>query len=160
MAFYMSMPPENFESVSHENRSFDPPKAFAEQAYVSSKTAYQDLYERSIAEPEAFWAEAAQDLHWFKPWDSVLDTSEAPCYKWFDGAQTNISYNCLDRHLENGLGDRTALYWEGEPGDQRSLTFRELHAEVCRFANVLKKMGVGKGNRIAVYLPMIPELAI
>ncbi len=156
----MTSSPESFETVSHENRCFAPPQAFAEQARIGSEAAYLELYERSIADPEGFWAEAAQDLHWFKPWDSVLDSSEAPFYKWFAGSQTNISYNCLDRHLEDGIGDRVALHWEGEPGDQKTLTFRELHGEVCRFANVLKKTGVEKGDRVAVYLPMIPELAI
>lgn len=156
----MSLNSESFESVSHENRSFEPPEAFASQARIGSQADYEAMYARSLAEPEAFWGEAAEELHWFKKWDSVLDTSEAPFYKWFDGGQTNISYNCLDRNLEAGLGDRVAIHWEGEPGDKRSLTFKELHAEVCRFANVLKKLGVEKGDRVAVYLPMIPELAI
>lgn len=156
----MSLNSESFESVSHENRSFEPPEAFASQARIGSQADYEAMYARSLAEPEAFWGEAAEELHWFKKWDSVLDSSEAPFYKWFDGGQTNISYNCLDRNLEAGLGDRVAIHWEGEPGDKRSLTFKELHAEVCRFANVLKKLGVGKGDRVAVYLPMIPELAI
>lgn len=156
----MSLNSESFESVSHENRSFEPPEAFASQARIGSQADYEAMYARSLAEPEAFWGEAAEELHWFKKWDSVLDSSDAPFYKWFDGGQTNISYNCLDRNLEAGLGDRVAIHWEGEPGDKRSLTFKELHAEVCRFANVLKKLGVGKGDRVAVYLPMIPELAI
>lgn len=156
----MSLNSESFESVSHENRSFEPPEAFASQARIGSQADYEAMYARSLAEPEAFWGEAAEELHWFKKWDSVLDSSEAPFYKWFDGGQTNISYNCLDRNLEAGLGDRVAIHWEGEPGDKRSLTFKELHAEVCRFANVLKKLGVEKGDRVAVYLPMIPELAI
>ena len=86
----MTISPENFETVSHENRSFEPPKAFADKARIGSETAYRELYERSIADPEGFWAEAAQDLHWLKAWDSVLDVSEAPCYKWFSGSQTNI----------------------------------------------------------------------
>ena len=156
----MSLNSESFESVSHENRSFEPPEAFASQARIGSQADYEAMYARSLAEPEAFWGEAAEELHWFKKWDSVLDSSEAPFYKWFDGGQTNISYNCLDRNLKAGLGDRVAIHWEGEPGDKRSLTFKELHAEVCRFANVLKKLGVEKGDRVAVYLPMIPELAI
>jgi acetyl-CoA synthetase len=156
----MSLNPESFESVSHENRSFQPPEHFASQALVGSQADYEAMYARSIADPETFWAEAAKELHWFKQWDTVLDSSEAPFYKWFDGGQTNISYNCLDRNLEAGLGDRVAIHWEGEPGDRRTLTFKELHAEVCSFANVLKKLGVEKGDRIAVYLPMIPELAI
>jgi acetyl-CoA synthetase len=156
----MSLNPESFESVSHENRSFQPPESFASQALVGSQADYEAMYARSIADPQTFWAEAAEELHWFKKWDTVLDSSEAPFYKWFDGGQTNISYNCLDQNLEAGLGDRVAIHWEGEPGDRRTLTFKELHAEVCRFANVLKKLGVQKGDRIAVYLPMSPELAI
>ncbi len=122
--------------------------------------AYRALYERSIADPEAFWAEAASELHWFQPWECVLDSSEAPFFKWFRGSRTNLSYNCLDRHIEEGRGDKVAIHWEGEPGDTLDLSYSDLHREVCRCANVLKKLGVKKGDRIAIYLPMIPELAI
>ncbi|MFW6217544.1 MAG: acetate--CoA ligase, partial [Verrucomicrobiota bacterium] len=110
--------------------------------------------------PEAFWAEAAGDLHWFEKWERVLDGSEKPFFKWFPGARTNLSYNCLDRHVEAGLGERTAIHWEGEPGETKDLSYAGLLEEVCRFANVLKKLGVRKGDRVAIYLPMIPELVV
>ncbi|ADE54088.1 acetate/CoA ligase [Coraliomargarita akajimensis DSM 45221] len=148
------------ETVSHEHRKFSPLPEFAEQARIGSMEAYEELYARSIADPEAFWAEAAQELHWFKPWDSVLDESEKPFFKWFDGSRTNLSYNCLDRHVLEGRGAKTAIHWEGEPGDKRALSYSELLAEVCRFANVMKRLGVQKGDRVAIYLPMIPELAV
>jgi len=150
----------SMESVSHENRKFPPPAAFAGKARISGLEAYRELYERSIADPEAFWAEAAGELHWFKPWDRVLNAEGAPFFKWFEGGRTNLAYNCLDRQIEAGLGDKVAIHWEGEPGDTRELSFAQLHAEVCRFANVLKGLGVRKGERIAIYLPMIPELAV
>ena len=148
------------ETVSHEHRKFSPIPAFAEQAHIGSMDAYRALYKKSIQEPEAFWAEAAEDLHWFKKWDTVLDASEAPFYKWFDGSRTNLSYNCLDRHIDEGRGNKIAIHWEGEPGDTRDISYAQLHAEVCRFANVLKQRGVQKGDRIAIYLPMVPELVV
>lgn len=148
------------ESVSQEDRSFPPSDAFQSHARISGMSAYRELYERSIADPESFWAEAAEELHWFKKWDRVLNVDEAPFYKWYEGARTNLSYNCLDRQIAAGMGDKTAIHWLGEPGDRRDLTYRELLSEVCRFANVLKKQGVKKGDRIAVYLPMVPELVI
>jgi len=156
----MSAESTRMESVSHENRKFPPPADFAREAHVGSMEAYRETYERSIADPEAFWSGAAEDLHWFRKWDRVLDESEKPFFKWFDGSRTNLAYNCLDRVIAEGAGDRVAIHWEGEPGDTKTLTFAELHREVCRFANVLKELGVEKGDRIAIYLPMIPELAI
>ena len=146
------------ESVSQENRKFPPTTAFAESAHISSLDAYRKLYERSIQDPEGFWSEAAEELHWFKKWDKVLDASDAPFYKWYSGSRTNLSYNCLDRHIEEGRGDKIAIHWEGEPGDKRDISYSQLHKEVCRFANALKAKGVQKGDRIAIYLPMIPEL--
>jgi len=156
------MPSEStsMESVSSENRKFSPPDAFAKSAHVNSMNAYKELYEKSIQDPETFWAEAAEDLYWFKKWDTVLDTSEAPFYKWYSGSRTNLSYNCLDRHIERGDGEKIAIHWEGEPGDKRTISYSQLHEEVCRFANALKDKGIKKGDRVAVYLPMIPELAI
>lgn len=148
------------ESVSHENRLFPPTAEFVQNATISGMDAYRALYERSIQDPEGFWAEAAEDLHWFKKWDTVLDESEAPFFKWYDGSRTNLSYNCLDRHIEAGLGNKVAIHWEGEPGDTRDLTYQDLLTEVCRFANVLKSRGLKKGDRVAIYLPMIPELAV
>ncbi len=150
----------SMESVSSENRKFPPTASFAKNAHVGSMDAYKKLYEKSIREPEAFWAEAAEELHWFKKWDQVLDDSEAPFYKWYKGSRTNLSYNCLDRHIEQGNGDKIAIHWEGEPGDKRAISYAQLHKEVSRFANVLKSRGVRKGDRIAIYLPMVPELVV
>lgn len=150
----------SMESVSHEDRKFSPSSEFVDAAHISGDKAYRTLYEKSIQDPEAFWAEAAGELHWFKKWDTVLDDTDAPFFKWFDGSRTNLSYNCLDRHIDAGLGDKIAIHWEGEPGDSRDITYAQLHLEVCRLANALKARGVQKGDRIAVYLPMIPELAI
>ena len=148
------------ESVSQEHRSFPPLKSFSAKARIGSLAAYEELYAKSIADPERFWADAAEELHWFRRWDRVLNTDEAPFYKWYEGAQTNLSYNCLDRHIEAGLGDKTAIHWVGEPRVGRDISYRQLLSEVSRFANVLKKLGVRKGDRVALYLPMIPELAV
>jgi len=148
-------------SMLDERRVFNPPKEFTKQAHVKSMKEYQDLYKKSDKDLEGFWAEQAKVLHWYKEWDKVLDYTNAPFCKWFVGGKTNISYNCLDRHLENGKADKTALIWEGEPvGDARKFTYRELHREVSKFANVLKSHGIKKGDRVNIYLPMIPELAI
>ena len=150
----------SMESVSHEHRKFAPSSEFVDAAHISGDSAYRALYEKSVQDPEAFWAEAAGELHWFKKWDTVLDDSDAPFFRWFDGSRTNLSYNCLDRHIDAGRGDKIAIHWEGEPGDSRDISYSQLHLEVCRLANALKSRGVQKGDRIAVYLPMIPELAI
>ena len=150
----------SMESVSHEHRKFAPSTEFVDAAHISGDSAYRTLYEKSVQDPEAFWAEAAAELHWFKKWDTVLDDSDAPFFRWFDGSRTNLSYNCLDRHIDAGRGDKIAIHWEGEPGDSRDISYSQLHLEVCRLANALKSRGVQKGDRIAVYLPMIPELAI
>ena len=149
-----------FESVSHENRSFPPPAEFAAKARVPSMEAYREEYERSMADPEAYWEEVAEELHWFKRWDKVLDESKKPFFQWFAGGRTNMAYNCIDRHIENGLRNKAALIWEGEPGDSRVLTYFDLYREVNQFANALRSLGIGKGDRVALYLPMIPELAI
>ena len=150
----------SMESVSHEHRKFAPSTEFVDAAHISGDSAYRTLYEKSVKDPEAFWAEAAGELHWFKKWDTVLDDSDAPFFRWFDGSRTNLSYNCLDRHIDAGRGDKIAIHWEGEPGDSRDISYAQLHLEVCRLANALKSRGVQKGDRIAIYLPMIPELAI
>ena len=150
----------SMESVSHEHRKFAPSSGFVDAAHISGDSAYRALYEKSVQDPEAFWAEAAGELHWFKKWDTVLDDSDAPFFRWFDGSRTNLSYNCLDRHIDEGRGEKIAIHWEGEPGDSRDISYSQLHLEVCRLANALKSRGVQKGDRIAVYLPMIPELAI
>ena len=146
------------ESLSQENRKFNPNPQFVKQAKIAGMDAYKELYLRSIEKPLEFWSDVANELHWFKPWDKVLDESNAPFYQWYTNAKTNISYNCLDRQVEAGKGDKIAFYWEGEPGDKKTFTYKELLDEVCRFSNVLKSLGVKKGDRIALYLPMIPEL--
>ncbi|MAI43622.1 MAG: acetate--CoA ligase [Opitutales bacterium TMED207] len=146
------------ESLSQENRKFSPVPQFVNQAKIAGMDAYKEQYKKSIENPSKYWSSVANELHWFKPWDKVLDESNAPFYQWFTNAKTNISYNCLDRQVELGKGDKVAFYWEGEPGDKKAFTYKELLEEVCRFANVLKSFGVKKGDRIALYLPMIPEL--
>jgi acetyl-CoA synthetase len=148
------------ESISHENRLFPPAADFVAQAHISSREAYDRLHERAINDPEGYWAEIAQELHWFKPWETVLDDSQAPFFRWFDGGTTNMAYNCIDRHLASATRNKAALIFEGEPGDTRVLTYFDLHREVNRFSNALKSLGVKRGDRIALYLPMIPELAI
>jgi len=148
------------ESVLNEDRLFNPPSEFSDQAYVRSVREYEQLYSKAAANPERFWAELAeQELHWFKKWDTVLDW-QPPFAKWFVGGQLNISYNCLDRHLTTWRRNKAAIIWEGEPGDSRTLTYGELHREVCLFANAMKRLGVKKGDRVGIYMPMIPEAAI
>src|SRR5262245_49562620 len=147
------------DSLLQESRKFPPPAEFARSAHIQSRGEYDALYERSIADPAGFWSEVAHEFHWFRLWDKCLEW-QRPYARWFAGGQTNICYNCLDRHLERGLGDKTAILFEGEPGDVRKLTFRELHGEVCKFANALKSLGVKKGDRVTIYMPMIPEAAI
>ena len=147
------------ESVLHESRMFPPPPEFSETAHIKSFDEYEKIYAEAAKDPEAFWAKQAEEIHWFKKWDTVLEWNE-PFAKWFVGGKLNISYNCLDRHLETNRRDKTAIIWEGEPGENRTLTYAELHADVSRFANVLKKLGVVAGDRVALYMPLVPELAI
>jgi acetyl-CoA synthetase len=148
------------ESILNEKRLFQPPAELAAQAQFKSFSDYEQLYAKAKADPAAFWAELAQqELHWFKPWDQVLDW-QPPFAKWFEGGKINISYNCLDRHLTTWRKNKAALIWEGEPGDSRTLTYAQLHREVCQMANVLKDLGVQKGDRVGIYMPMIPEAAI
>ena len=148
------------ETVLDETRQFSPPSTFREDAYINSMTQYQAMYRESINNPEEFWSKIAHELHWFKEWDKVLNDSEAPFYKWFENGKTNICYNCLDRHLNSEIRNKAAIIWEGEPGDQRVLTYWDLARDVKKFANGLKKLGIKKGDRVAIYLPMIPELVI
>ncbi len=151
---------DTIESVLHEERLFNPPTVFSDQAYIRSEREYEQLYSRAAGNPEKFWGELAeQELHWFKKWDTVLDW-HPPFAKWFTGGQLNISYNCLDRHTTTWRRNKAAIIWEGEPGDSRVITYGELHREVCQFANAMKSLGVGKGDRVAIYMPMIPEAAI
>lgn len=146
-------------SVLKETRLFHSPAEFSERAHVKSLAEYESAYRRSIDDPEGFWAEHAQSLHWFKPWDKVLDWQE-PFAQWFVGAKTNLSYNCLDRHLNTWRKNKAAIIWEGEPGDSRVLTYQELHREVSKFANVLKSLDVKAGDRVIIYMPQVPEAAI
>jgi acetyl-CoA synthetase len=149
------------ESILQEQRSFDPPEQLAAQARIGSMAAYRELVEQATTDPERFWRDHARcSLHWFEPFDSVLDWSNPPFARWFEGGRTNLAYNCLDRHLDGPRAEKTALIWEGEPGDGRSYTYRQLHAEVCKAANALKALGVGKGDLVALYMPMVPEAAI
>jgi acetyl-CoA synthetase len=153
---------KSFSSVMEENRKFDPPLELSEKAYIKSMAQYKLLHERSMKDTEGFWAELAEQLDWIKKWDKVLeyDFVEADT-KWFLGGKINVTYNCLDRHLNTWRKNKAALIWEGEPvGESRVYTYQQLHHEVCKFANVLKKMGVKKGERVSIYLPMIPELPI
>ena len=142
------------------------PEWIREKAWIKGKEEYEKLYKRSIEDPDGFWAEIAEEyVTWFKKWDTVedynFDMRKGPIYiKYFDGGKLNVSYNCLDRHLET-RGDQVAIQWEGnEPGEERALTYKDLHEEVCKFANVLKAHGIKKGDRVCLYLPMVPELAI
>src|SRR6476469_1698996 len=150
---------KNIESLQHENRRFPPPPRFSEKADVKSLAELESLRAEAAADPEAFWARLAEELHWFKKWDTVLNW-QPPHAEWFGGGRINISDNCLDRHLQTWRRNKAALIWEGEPGDTRTLTYQQLHTEVCKFANVLKGAGVEKGDRVALYMPLIPELAI
>ncbi|MFN4269002.1 MAG: acetate--CoA ligase [Thermosynechococcus sp.] len=148
------------ESILQENRLFYPPTDFVAKARINSPEAYNALYEKAKADPAAFWGELAQqELEWFQPWEQVLDW-QPPNAKWFVNGKINITHNCLDRHLKTWRKNKAALIWEGEPGDSRMLTYAQLHREVCQFANVLKQLGVKKGDRVGIYMPMIPEAAI
>src|SRR5436309_8943081 len=155
----------NITSVLNEKRVFRPPKEFTQRAQVKSLAQYRKLYNESIRAPEKFWArQAKNELVWFKPWKKVLQW-KLPYAKWFAGGQLNVSYNCLDKHLDTPTANKAALIWEGEPadskpGEERVLTYKQLHREVCRFANVLKQNGLQQGERVLIYLQMIPEAAI
>ncbi len=151
---------DQIDNVLHENRSFPPSAEFQQNAHISSREQYQRMYRESVEHPEVFWDRVARDLPWIEPYEQVLDWSDAPRARWFTGGKLNASAVCLDQHVANGKGDKVAIRWEGEPGDRRDLTYRELLTEVSRFANVLKARGVRKGDRVAIYLPMIPELAM
>src|SRR3984893_2854049 len=150
----------NIESHLIENRVFKPAKSFSKNAYISSFAQYQELYRKSIKNPEKFLAQqAAKLLVWQKKWKAILEWKE-PFAKWFVGGKLNVSENCLDRHLAGSRRNKAAIIWEGEPGDKRTLTYQQLHREVCRFANVLKRNKIKKGDRVIIYMPMCPEAAI
>jgi acetyl-CoA synthetase len=146
---------DRIETLLHEQRSFQPPEAFRRRAHVRDT----GVYERARADREGYWAEWARQLEWIRPWDRVLEW-KPPHAKWFVGGKLNVSANCLDRHVRGPRRDKVALLWEGEPGDARRITYGELHAEVNRCANALKQLGVARGDRVAIYLPMVPEVAV
>ena len=152
-------PQVNIDSILQETRSFPPPPEFAAHAHIKSLQEYERLYAEAESDPEKFWASIARELHWFKTWDKVLEWNP-PWAKWFVGGQINLSYNCLDRHVQTWRKNKAAIIWESEPGEIRTLTYQQLHSEVQRFANVLKSLGVSKGDRIAIYMGMVPELPI
>jgi acetyl-CoA synthetase len=149
----------NIESHLIEKRVFKPGKDFAKEARIKSLAQYRKMYRESIRRPDTFWAREAKELVWRKPWKKVLNW-KAPFAKWFVGGQLNLSENCLDRHLDGPRRNKAAVVWEGEPGEKRTLTYQQLHREVCRFANVLKRNKIRKGDRVIIYLPTIPEAAI
>ena len=147
------------EKGTGESRQFSPSAEFSAQARVSSMEQYREMYDESINSPDTFWAREAEELSWQKPWDQVL-TWEAPNAQWFTGGKVNISENCLDRHLTTSRKDKVAIHWIGELGEKVSLTYSELHAQVCKFANVLTNHGVSSGDPVLLYMPMIPEAVI
>ena len=149
----------NLDSSLRENRVFAPPAEFAAKAHIKSVAEYEAMYRRSVEQPDQFWAEAAKELDWFAPWTKVIE-GEAQHAKWFINGKLNLSYNCVDRHALGARTNKIALIWEGEPGEVRKLTYGELHTQVQKFANVLKGLGVKRGDRIAIYMGMSPELAI
>ena len=153
------MSSSSIKSVLTETRSFPPPEAFARQAHVKSLAEYEALYARAAADPEGFWAGIAAELTWAEPWQQVLDW-RLPDAKWFLGGKLNVSVNCLDRHVASWRKNKAAIVFEGEPGDTRVLTYGQLHREVCKAANALAALGVGAGDFVAIYLPMVPEAAI
>lgn len=154
------MTQKTIESILQEKRLFSPSPEFSQQAHIKNQQEYQQLYDQAKADPEKFWAELAEkELHWFQKWEKVLDW-QPPFAKWFVEGKTNIAYNCLDRHLNSWRRNKAALIWEGEPGDSRTFTYAQLHREVCQMGNALKQLGVKKGDRVGIYMPMIPEAAI
>ena len=143
------------ESLLHEGRQFPPPQAFA----MNANTKDTEIYERAMENPETFWGQMAQEIDWFAPWKKILEWNP-PFAQWFVGGKLNMAYNCLDRHLKGPRRNKAALMWEGESGESKVFTYLDLHREVCRAANALKSLGVKKGDRVTIYLPMIPELPI
>ena len=155
----MSKPSSTPDPAGSATAVYLPPATFAATARIGSMADYQRLYDQSIADPEAFWAAEAAELHWQQPWTTVLDW-QMPFAKWFDGGKLNVCENCVDRHALGPLANKPAIIWEGEPGDRRTLTYTDLHQEVCRFANILERNGIQAGDRVIIYLPMVPEAAI
>ena len=149
----------SIDSTLQEQRKFEPSAEFRSKAHIKSLEEYERLYKESVEQPEKFWGNVAKELHWFKPWDKVLEWN-APWAKWFEGGQINLSYNCLDYQVQKRRANKTALLWEGEPGDIRTLTYEQLLTEVKKFANVMTGLGIKKGDRVAIYMGMTPELPI
>src|SRR3954471_23301114 len=145
----------DIDVLLQEHRSFPPPEHFRRAAQVATP----EVYERAAADPERYWAEQAATLERSRPWDRVLEWT-APHAKWFQGGKLNASVNCVDRHVRGARRNKAAIIWEGEPGDRRTLTYWDLYVEVSKFANVLKGLGVRRGDRVAIYMPMVPEVAI
>jgi acetyl-CoA synthetase len=158
----MTMPKKAVKSSASRKEIYPPPKDFKKRAHIKSLKAYREIYRRSVDDPEGFWSEQAQELSWFKKWNKVLDYDFHDArVRWFEGGKINVSLNCLDRHLDSWRKNKAALIWVGEKiGEDRIYTYQLLHQEVCRFANVLRQKGIRKGDRVAIYLPMIPELPI
>src|SRR5271170_8464130 len=152
--------PTHIESVLNEKRLFEPPADFVGAAQLNSQDVFNQLYRQSIDEPEKFWPRMAAELSWFTPFNKLLDWSNPPFAQWFVGGKINAAWNCLDRHIESGKGEKVALIWEGEPGDTSTMTYYQLYREVCRFANALKARGIMTGDRVAIYMPMVPEAAV
>src|SRR5262249_14362512 len=150
---------QSIDSILKENRVFPPGHDFSSQAHVKSLQDYERLCREAEQNPDQFWSRIAEDLHWFKKWDTVLEW-DIPWAKWFVGGQINLSYNCLDRHLTSWRRNKAAFIWEGEPGEVRTITYQQLHTEVSRFSNALKDLGVKKGDTVAIYMGMVPELPI
>ena len=150
---------QNIQSSLKETRTFTPPATFSANAHISSEQQYEAMWHHAKDDPAGFWGEMAGNLDWFRRWDSVLQ-GHMPDTKWFVGGKINASFNCLDRHCKGPNRNKAAIIWEGEPGDTRVLRYQDLHREVCKFANVLKKLGVQTGDRVTLYMPMIPELTI
>lgn len=150
---------QHIDSVLTEKRLFEPSPEFSKSAHIKSMAEYEAIYKRAETDPEGFWGDIAKELHWFKPYTKVLEWN-APWAKWFVGGETNLSYNCLDRHVQTWRRNKAALIWEGEPGEVRTYTYNQLYLEVQKFANVLKGLGIKKGDRVAIYMGMCPELPI
>jgi acetyl-CoA synthetase len=143
------------ETLSASER-FEPPDDFRDHALLKDPA----VYDEAERDPEAWWAARAGDIDWFQEWESVLDDSNPPFFTWFPGGRLNVAHNCLDRHVEAGLGDRVAIHWRGEEGEERDISYADLHRDVQRFANALKDLGVGKGDVVGIFLPMIPEVVV
>ena len=151
----------SINNILEENRLFPPSKEFSDKSNIKSFEELQSLKKQSLDNPIKFWESFANsEIDWFEPFQTVLDRENAPFFKWFKEGKLNISYNCLDRHIKNGIGNKTALVWEGEPGDNKKYTYQELLKEVCKASNALKSLGIKKGDLVCIYMPMIPEAMI